>query len=93
MSGVYRNEKRDYGRDMTKGAGTEYYIEGVGEPLLLTASEVAKRLALGKATVYRLMANGDLPLFRNGRSVRVPAQALQEWVLSRTIRGKDGQML
>jgi excisionase family DNA binding protein len=48
--------------------------------LLLKADEVARRLSLGRATVYLMMASGELPTFRRGRVVRVPALALERWI-------------
>jgi excisionase family DNA binding protein len=54
-----------------------------GEKLLLKADEVARRLSLGRATVYLMMASGELPTFRKGRAVRVPARALEHWIEQR----------
>ena len=47
---------------------------------LLRADAVADLLALGRATVYNMMASGELPTIRVGRSVRVPAHRLREWI-------------
>lgn len=55
-----------------------------GEKLLLKADEVARRLSLGRATVYLMMASGELPTLRKGRAVRVPASALEAWIEQRT---------
>ena len=55
------------------------------DKLLLKADEVARRLSLGRATVYLMMASGELPLFRKGRAVRVPARALEQWIERQTI--------
>ena len=52
--------------------------------LLLKADEVARRLSLGRATVYLMMASGELPTLRKGRAVRVPARALESWIEERT---------
>ena len=49
-------------------------------PLLLRIPDVAQRLALGRSTVYELIATGQLPTVRIGRSVRVPVAALQSFV-------------
>lgn len=54
------------------------------EKLLLTVDEVARLLSLGRATVYLMIASGELPTFRKGRAVRVPAGALELWVERRT---------
>ena len=52
--------------------------------LLLRATEVAAVLGLGRATVYLLMASGELPTVRIGRAVRVPASRLRTWIESKT---------
>jgi excisionase family DNA binding protein len=53
-------------------------------PLLLRAAEVATLLGLGRSTVFALLAAGELPVVRIGRSVRVPRVALERWVDERT---------
>jgi excisionase family DNA binding protein len=57
------------------------------ERLLLKADEVARRLSLGRATVYLMIASGELPTLRKGRAVRVPARALERWIDERTTAG------
>lgn len=59
-----------------------------GEKLLLKGDEVARRLSLGRATVYLMMASGELPTFRKGRAVRVPARALEQWIEQKTAPGE-----
>ena len=54
------------------------------EPLLLRAGEVAKLLGLGRSKVFAMLAAGELPVMRIGRSVRVPRAALEGWVAERT---------
>lgn len=56
------------------------------EPLLLRADEVARALGLGRSKTYQMMASGELPVVRVGRSIRVPADALQDWVRGQTAR-------
>ena len=50
------------------------------EILLLRALEVARALGLGRSKAYELMASGELPVVRIGRSVRVPADGLLRWI-------------
>ena len=54
------------------------------EKLLLRGSEVAQTLGISRALAYRWMASGVLPTLRRGRCIRVPAEALQEWVAAST---------
>lgn len=54
------------------------------EPLLLKAPEVAKLLGLGRSKVFAMVAAGELPVVRIGRSVRIPRQALERWIRDQT---------
>jgi excisionase family DNA binding protein len=54
------------------------------ERLLLKPADVASRLGIGRAAVYRLIAEGQLPTVRVGSRARVPLEALLEWVRRRT---------
>jgi|TARA_B100000315_G_C14257216_1_gene442467 excisionase family DNA binding protein len=54
------------------------------EPLLLRAPEVAALLRIGRTKVYTMMASGELPVVRLGNALRVPKQALVEWISRRT---------
>ena len=55
-----------------------------GPPLLLRANEVAHLLGLGRSKVYELMQSGELPTVRIGTAIRVPMNALTDWVKDRT---------
>lgn len=50
------------------------------DQLLLRADEVSRALGLGRSKVFLMMARGELPSVHIGRSVRVPARALEQWV-------------
>ena len=48
--------------------------------LLLTIDEAAEYLSIGRTQCYRLVMSGDLASVRIGRSRRVPAYALKDFV-------------
>ena len=48
----------------------------------LTIAEVAEMMRVSKMTVYRLVHAGDLPAVRVGRSFRVHAEAVNEYLNS-----------
>lgn len=50
------------------------------EPLLLRIEEAAKLLGLGRTTVFALVSAQKLPVVRLGRSVRIPREALEQWI-------------
>jgi excisionase family DNA binding protein len=54
--------------------------EGLGELKFLTVAEVASVMRVSKMTVYRLVNTGTLPAVRVGRSVRVPEQAVHDYL-------------
>jgi excisionase family DNA binding protein len=47
---------------------------------LLTVAEVAAVMRVSKMTVYRMVHSGELPATRVGRSFRVPAKAVREYL-------------
>jgi excisionase family DNA binding protein len=47
--------------------------------VFLRIPEAAERLALGRSTVYRLIASGELPAVKIGTAIRIPATALASW--------------
>lgn len=52
----------------------------LGPPMLLRPEEAAKMLGLGRSKVFQMLAGGELPVVRIGRSVRVPSDQLREWI-------------
>ncbi|AFA72099.1 DNA binding domain-containing protein, excisionase family [Gordonia polyisoprenivorans VH2] len=46
----------------------------------LTVAEVASLMRVSKMTVYRLVHNGELPAVRVGRSFRVHAKAVHDYL-------------
>lgn len=57
------------------------------ERLLLTVEEAARRLGIGRTLAWQLVRQGELPVVRLGRCVRVPCQALQEWIARQVKEG------
>jgi excisionase family DNA binding protein len=58
-----------------------------GERLLYTMAEAAAVLGIGRSTVYELARTGALPVMHVGRAVRVPREAIEEWVREQVRRG------
>ena len=50
------------------------------EPLLLRIDDAAQRLSISRATMYRLIQRGEVPVVRIGSAVRVRAFELDLWV-------------
>ena len=49
------------------------------EKLFAKPTEAADVLALGRSKTYQLIASGEIPSVRIGRSIRVPIEALRRW--------------
>ena len=60
------------------------------EIMLLRAEEVAKALGVGRSKAYEMMASGEVPVVRIGRSVRVPAESLRRWISDRVESEGEG---
>ena len=55
----------------------------LGDRVLLRIPEAAERLALGRSTLYRLIASGELPTVKIGAALRIPAASLNTWAEER----------
>ncbi len=58
------------------------------DKLLLRPTEAAEALGLGRSKTYELLASGVIPSVRIGRSLRVPTEALQQWVREQVVSGE-----
>jgi excisionase family DNA binding protein len=58
----------------------------LGESWLLDSRDVARLLGVGRTKAFQLMARGEVPVVRIGRCVRVPRQALVDWISDRTLQ-------
>jgi excisionase family DNA binding protein len=65
---------------MATEAGARGDGQQLGELRFLTVAEVAALMRVSKMTVYRLVNAGTLPAVRVGRSVRVPEQAVHDYL-------------
>lgn len=54
------------------------------EPEILTVDEVSRLLRISRAKAYNLVATGELPSIRMGRSVRVRRDRLEAWLDQRS---------
>jgi excisionase family DNA binding protein len=55
---------------------------------LLTVVEAARELGISRSKLYELLADGELPSVRIGRTRRVAVAALEEFVAAHTDRGR-----
>jgi excisionase family DNA binding protein len=53
---------------------------------LLTIVEAARRLGISRSKVYELLAVGELPSVRIGRTRRIALAALEEFIVEHTDR-------
>ena len=50
----------------------------------LTVEEAARRLGVGRTTMYALIASGEVSSVRIGRLRRIPAEALSAYIATRS---------
>lgn len=49
-------------------------------PLVLSVSEAAVLLGIGRNHLYELVRCGEIPHVRFGRLIRIPRAALEDWL-------------
>lgn len=66
-------------------------LEGPPPRQVLTVEQVRQELGVSHATIYRLLATGDLASFKVGRCRRVAAVDLQDFIERQRVRAaSDG---
>jgi excisionase family DNA binding protein len=65
---------------MDSGSATCNDAAETGAQLLLTVSEAARFLSIGRSSIYVLMRDGALPSVKVGRSRRVRTSDLRDYV-------------
>jgi excisionase family DNA binding protein len=68
------------GRKAPAPAGAALRVVDGGRGHLLTVRAVAERLGVCKATVYKLVAQGDLPHIRVSNSIRIAVADLDAFI-------------
>ena len=53
-------------------------------PDILTAEEVCEALRMGYNAVYKLLSEGKLRAYKNGRVWRIPRDSLKEYIIVST---------
>jgi excisionase family DNA binding protein len=51
-----------------------------GTRLVVRVAEAARLLDIGRSKCYDLIRRGELPAIRVGKTVRVPLDALRQWI-------------
>jgi excisionase family DNA binding protein len=52
----------------------------MSERLALRVPETAEAIGISRAKTYELIAKGVIPSIRVGSSIRVPVEALRQWI-------------
>ena len=63
----------------------------VAERLAFRVPEVGELVGIGRSKAYQLVASGEIPSIRIGRAVRVPAQALKDYLARKQAEAEGEQ--
>jgi excisionase family DNA binding protein len=58
--------------------------------LLLRIDAAAERLAISRATLYRMIQRGELSTVHIGSAIRIPVSALERWLAAQTANSGGG---
>lgn len=72
---------------MSRNDDRPLLLDDKAEQLLLRPKKAFALLDISRSTGYAMIASGQLPSVRIGRAVRVPFNALKQWVEQQTSRG------
>ncbi len=55
----------------------------------VTAAKAAQMLSLSHRAIYYMIEDGELPGVRCGRAVRIPLDALEQWIADKEAEAKE----
>ncbi len=55
----------------------------------LRVADVAQTLSVSPRLVYKMIDNGDLPAVQLGRAVRIPMDALRQWIADKEAEAEE----
>ena len=82
----------DWDRPPQPKPPTQVHLQSAGDrtaPRLLTLDEVMFRLGVSRTTVFRLVAEDELPSVKVGKSRRFPSDAVDGYVAALMVNGED----
>jgi excisionase family DNA binding protein len=53
---------------------------------ILTVTELAEILFIGKNTAYQLIRDGEIKSFKIGKSIKIPKTYVEEYILEKSVR-------
>jgi excisionase family DNA binding protein len=62
-------------------------MDSKNEPLLVTVKDAMRLLHRGRARIYEMCATGELESIRDGRSILIPRDALDQWIAQKRRKG------
>ncbi len=72
---------------MISNSDKALFLKDNVEQILLKPKKAFELLDISRSTGYAMIASGELPSIRIGRAVRVPVDALKQWVERQTTKG------
>lgn len=58
----------------------------MNDPKAYTVNEVAQALQVSRNRIYDMVATGELPALRLGKTIRIPAEQLDQWIQKNAVR-------
>ena len=63
-------------------------MDPMNDRLMLRPAEAANSIGVSRSKCYELIARGDIPSVKVGGCVRVPVQALRDWIAGQLASGR-----
>jgi excisionase family DNA binding protein len=63
--------------------------QSIEPPILLKVEQAARLTSLGRSTLFKMIACGDLPAIRYGRAVRIRRSDLLQWIDHKAQEGEN----
>ncbi len=69
----------------------QYGVDNRKKPRWVAVAEVAEMLSITRREVYYMVEAGELPGVKLGRAVRIPLEALEQWIADKEAEAEESR--
>lgn len=84
-----KGSRSDLPRARPVSSKDQYRVDVQTTRRWVAAAEVAEMLSVTRREVYYLIEAGELPGIKLGRAVRIPLDALEQWIADKETEAKE----
>jgi excisionase family DNA binding protein len=85
------NNQEGENRGRIRSSRDQYRADGHTQQRWVAVAQVAEMLSITRREIYYMIEAGELPAIKIGRAVRIPLDALEQWIADKEVEAKESR--